>query len=484
MPVTVTLSLISHTNVGKTALARTLLRRDVGEVRDAPHVTEIAEAHEMISTPEGDRLLLWDTPGFGDSARLLKRLKQMSNPIGWLLSAVWDRFADRPFWCSQQAIKNVRDDADIVLYLVSAAEAPADAGYVQAEMEILGWLARPIVVVLNQLGPPRGRIALAQEEAVWRAHFSAFPHVKDVVPLDAFARCWVQELELLQRLTPLVPEEKQEAYRRLAAAWSARNEATFEAAMHALAQFLTRAARDRESLNAAEQGVIETVARVIGLGADDAQRAEHSAARQLAERLDQATRASTDELAALYGLESHASGEILEELARHVEATRPLNTKRASLLGGVVTGALSGLVADIATGGLSFGAATLAGAIAGAAGGRFIAHEYNKMLGVDATELTWSDEFLGELTRGALLRYLAVAHYGRARGAYVESTKPAQWDQAIGAITDTPDPELTSAIAAVRDRADSSPFEALLATRTRAALGRLYPDAGFPRRAG
>ncbi len=36
---TVALSLISHTNAGKTTLARTLLDQDVGEVRDAPHVT-------------------------------------------------------------------------------------------------------------------------------------------------------------------------------------------------------------------------------------------------------------------------------------------------------------------------------------------------------------------------------------------------------------------------------------------------------------
>ena len=34
MSAPVSLSLISHTNVGKTTLARTLLRRDVGEVRD------------------------------------------------------------------------------------------------------------------------------------------------------------------------------------------------------------------------------------------------------------------------------------------------------------------------------------------------------------------------------------------------------------------------------------------------------------------
>ena len=40
----ITLSLISHTNVGKTTLARTLLRQDVGEVRDQAHVTDVSNA--------------------------------------------------------------------------------------------------------------------------------------------------------------------------------------------------------------------------------------------------------------------------------------------------------------------------------------------------------------------------------------------------------------------------------------------------------
>src|SRR5690606_3808442 len=38
MPQTISLSLVSHTNVGKTTLARTLLGRDVGTVRDEAHV--------------------------------------------------------------------------------------------------------------------------------------------------------------------------------------------------------------------------------------------------------------------------------------------------------------------------------------------------------------------------------------------------------------------------------------------------------------
>ena len=69
----VTLSLISHTNVGKTTLARTLLRRDVGEVLDQAHVTEETESFTLIEAG-GDRLIAWDTPGFGDSARMMKLL--------------------------------------------------------------------------------------------------------------------------------------------------------------------------------------------------------------------------------------------------------------------------------------------------------------------------------------------------------------------------------------------------------------------------
>jgi hypothetical protein len=127
MPETIALSLVSHTNVGKTTLARTLLSRDVGEVRDAPHVTEFNDAHELLRTEAGDVLTLWDTPGFGDSVRLLRRLRQSANPLGWFLSQVWDRWRDRPFWAAQQVLRHVRESSDLLLYLVNAAEPPAAA---------------------------------------------------------------------------------------------------------------------------------------------------------------------------------------------------------------------------------------------------------------------------------------------------------------------------------------------------------------------
>ncbi|MCH8884749.1 MAG: 50S ribosome-binding GTPase, partial [SAR324 cluster bacterium] len=152
----ISLSLVSHTNAGKTTLARTLLRRDVGEVLDQAHVTEEAEPYTLLEPGDDGGVLLWDTPGFGDSARLRKRLEGQSNPLGWILSQTWDRFADRPLWCGQQAVKNMREQSDAILYLVNAAEDPEMAGYLEAELFVLARVEKPVVVVLNYTGAPRG----------------------------------------------------------------------------------------------------------------------------------------------------------------------------------------------------------------------------------------------------------------------------------------------------------------------------------------
>lgn len=185
-PGRVTLGLVSHTNVGKTTLARTLLRRDVGEVRDEAHVTDTSEVHTLIETDTA-RLCLYDTPGLGDTVRLLRRLRAESNPVGWLLAQVWDRLADRPLWSSQQAIRTARDETDVVLYLVNAAEAPEHAGYLAPELDLLTWVGRPVVMLLNQTGPARPR-ADETLETRWREEARPWSIVRDVLPLDAFSR--------------------------------------------------------------------------------------------------------------------------------------------------------------------------------------------------------------------------------------------------------------------------------------------------------
>jgi hypothetical protein len=480
---TIDLSLISHTNIGKTTLARTLLERNVGEVRDAPHVTATADSHAMVETAEGDALRLWDTPGFGDSARLAKRLEQSGNPIGWFLSAVWDRWRDRPFWSSQQAVRNVRDHADVVLYLVSAAEDPADAGYVEPEMRILAWIGKPVIVLLNQVGEPRPPAVEQAEEARWRAHLARHGFVRDVLALDAFARCWVQEMVLLRAVGAALPPAKQPALERLAAAWQARRMGAFEASIDALVNHLARAACDREPVDGSglRAQLRELLARDGEPGPKD------RAAARLAERLDADVRATTDRLIELHRLEGRASAEVLARLAGDFAVAAHVNEGKAAALGGIVSGALAGLWADLAAGGLTFGAGLLTGGLLGALGAAGLARGYNVVRGTTETAVRWSDEFLDGFFAAALLRYLAVAHYGRGRGEWAASEHPAFWREAVKVAIEPRRAALAELWTAARTPG-CDPAELVPALRTElggaalALLEHLYPGALGDRR--
>jgi hypothetical protein len=434
----ISLSLVSHTNVGKTTLARTLLGRDVGQVRDAPHVTEFADVYTMLETPQGERLQLWDTPGFGDTVRLVKRLRQSATPFGWFMSAVWDRWRDRPFWASQQALRNVRDEADAMLYLVNASESPEAAGYVAAEMELLAWVAKPVIVLLNQLGPPREAALEAADIARWRRHLAAFDTVREVLPLDAFARCWVQELTLLRAIENVLPDGAQrERMGRLRMAWQAQREQTFDAAMHAIAASLARLASASETLpegggvGARLRTNLRNVGAAVGLGkpADDTPAALAQGA--LARRLDEEVRANTRELIELHGLEGDAQEQILMRLATHYELRLRLDETKAAVWGGMVTGALMGLKADVLSGGLTLGGGLLAGGLIGALGAAGLARCVNLVRGTERSWVAWNAEALDQMVDAALLRYLAVAHFGRGRGEWAQSESPPFWKDVI-----------------------------------------------------
>jgi hypothetical protein len=478
----IALSLVSHTNVGKTTLARTLLRRDVGDVADRAHVTELSEAHVLIDTPEGDELRLWDTPGFGDSVRLLKRLRMSDNPIGWLLTQVWDRLTDRPFYSSQQAIRNVRDESDVVLYLVNAAEDPASAGYVEVEMQILGWIGKPLLLLLNQTGAPRAQDAEAAEEVVWRRHLSAYPWVKGAIGLDAFARCWVQEDELLETVGGVLPPARQAAFSRLRAAWRTRNLETFEASMRVLAEQLAGAAADRETVSARsfKEKAGNWLASVVS-GTDKPDAEAEQAMNALATRLDLAVRTATDRLIALHGLSGRAAQDILARVAGQFEVSKRAEIGTTGVMSGVVSGALGGLAADLAAGGLTFGAGALIGGILGALGGGGVAHAYNLARGGKDGTVAWSPEFLTQRFSVALLRYLAVAHFGRGRGEWVQGEYPPHWHALVDEISAAHRAELQAAFAAVESGAGADTMERalqpLVAAAGREVLLRLYPSA-------
>jgi hypothetical protein len=483
----IALSLISHTNVGKTALARTLLGRDIGEVRDEAHVTATAERHPMLETRAGDVLLLWDTPGFGDSARLARRLATLDKPIIGFLAMVWDRFRDRALWSSQQAVRNVRDEADVVLYLVNAAESPADAGYIAPELTILEWIGKPVIVLLNQVGPPRAAPEEAADLARWREALGPRPLIRSVLSLDAFARCWVQEGVLLREVARALPASSGPGFERLAAAWHVDRMQRLDAAMQAIAAPIAAAACDRAPLPALglRSSLIEA-GKAIGLTQDATDSAKTAAMRTLSERLDAGIRSSTDRLLAIHGLDGRAGAEVMARLIENVTADTPVHPGRAAVLGGFLSGALTGLAADLASGGLTFGAGLLAGGLVGAAGAAGLARGFNLVRGRSEATLRWSDDFLATLAPAAVLRYLAVAHYGRGRGEWAASEYPPFWRDVVAAEI-----ERAGGVAQVVARRSGEPCDVATLERawhdalhriTLAVLASLYPNALPPPR--
>ncbi len=455
----IVLALISHTNVGKTTLARTLLARDIGEVRDAPHVTELIDEQLLLrDETTGDELILADSPGFGDSRRLerlLRRMQHESSPIGWFLSQLWDRWRDRAFWGDQQALRLARERGDVVLYLANASEDDAALSYIEPEMALLAWIGRPVLVLLNQLGAPREPAAESAEVERWKLRLARWPLVRQALPLDAFARCWVQEGTLLDAVQALLPANKQGAMHGLALRWWRGRQAVFERSMQALSASLLKTLVQRASL-AAEAD------------ADAARRALLDGARQLAE-------ASTTELLALHGLEGQARDRILERVAHQVELHPRLHEGKAALWGGVLSGALLGLKADIASGGLTLGGGMLAGGLLGALGAAGLVKGANRLRGTEQGWAGWPAPALRVLAHAALLRYLAVAHYGRGRGDYQDSEAPAFWS---AWVDDALAPQEAQLLAIANRALEGAPDEAdlnvLLAVTARRLLERLY----------
>ncbi|MFZ6749693.1 DUF3482 domain-containing protein [Undibacterium sp. Ren11W] len=478
-PLQIQIALISHTNAGKTTLARTLMGLDVGEVRDAPHVTSLSESHTLLQNPAGDQLLLWDTPGFGDSVRLSKRLGMSDNPIGWFLREVLDRYRDRSFWLSQQALRTAREAADVVLYLVNSSEDPHDAGYLAPEMAILQWLGKPVVILLNQMGPPRPHQEESAELQRWQTYLAAYPVVQKVLALDAFARCWVHERVFYDALAELIPADKKSAYTSLFQVWQQENESRFQAAMALIALQLIQAAQDVEALPQEDAAMLSTVLKVIGMGKQREQKRHDKALQPLMLRLNESVLATTAKLLKLHRLDAGAAHKINQRVHQQYVVRAPVDAKQAGLLGAMLSGAATGLSADLMAGGLSFGGGALVGGILGALSFAGAAWAFNTSTDRKHPQLRFSDDFLRSLLVAALLRYLAVAHFGRGRGNFAEGEAPLFWQTEVEAVLSENMSDFVDVWKGARDALDlsqlSQRLSALLATSMSQILRKLYP---------
>ncbi|MEX2577421.1 MAG: GTPase [Verrucomicrobiales bacterium] len=423
----IVLSLISHTNVGKTALARTLLREDVGEVADSAHVTVVPESYPLIEK-EGRLARLWDTPGFGANlAKLAARLRSSKNPVGWILHQVWDRTQDKSLWCSQEAIRNVQADADVVLYLVDASQSPAAVGYVDLEIEVIEWIGKPVLVFLNQTGEPdseRDRL----NETEWRTHLAKHAVVKNVATLDAFTRCWTQEHHILEMAAGVLDGEKRKTAEILAEAWIERSLETFRESVDRMAKLARFALTDTEPLPTS--GLADKLRQFI-LSRSERNRELDRVQQAMYSRLAEQVGGTINELIALHGL----SGETAAELARgskdEFAVKRDVEEPLAATVGGAVSGLVGGLSADLIAGGMTFGGGAVVGMLLGGATTYALARGYN-LTQTGQNLVRWTEAHFLNQIKFIVMLYLAVSHFGRGRGAWKDPVNnPARWQSVV-----------------------------------------------------
>ena len=105
----------------------------------------------------------------------------------------------------------------------------------------------------------------------------------------------------------------------------------------------------------------------------------------------------------------------------------PADPREAGFWGAVASGAATGLSADLLSGGLTVGGGLLIGGVVGALTAAGAALGFNRIKGVSQPTVRFAEPFLRALAVTAVLRYLAVAHYGRGRGDWVEGESPTFW---------------------------------------------------------
>jgi hypothetical protein len=156
----------------------------------------------------------------------------------------------------------------------------------------------------------------------------------------------------------------------------------------------------------------------------------------------------------------------------------------------MLSGALAGLKADLLSGGLTMGGGLLAGGLLGALGGAGLARGISVMRGGGPAWVGWSADAMAPMVQAALLRYLAVAHFGRGRGQWIEGEAPAHWRDVVAAAL-APHAEALQALwrsrsAHLDDASDGDRLVVALVQLLRQAaidaFERLYPGAWIAQR--
>lgn len=361
------ISVVGHTNTGKTSLLRTLTRdTQFGEVNNSPGTTrQVAGAAHWLN--DHIALVWFDTPGLEDSVALRDWVESPeplsppnSLPAQTLQASQTSNRLDGPqkiqrFLDSPIALSRFEQEArvlekvlssDAALYVIDARD-PVLAKH-QDELALLSSCAKPVIAVLNFTAPtPHGHPSNVDEWLNMLARQALHVHVL----FDTVSPALDAERSLFEALAQVLPKE-----RGLFAELIEQNQAA------------RRARRTHAFELIAEM--------IVDLSAWRLQTADNETAR-LKAQVTQQSRARTREQQCVDGLL------LTYSFNRHDVLNMPLSLKEGrwqtdlfapeafrevgiALTKGAAAGALAGAAVDVMTGGLSLGTGSLIGAATGA----------------------------------------------------------------------------------------------------------------------
>lgn len=340
------LAVVGHTNTGKTSLLRTLTRDTrFGEVLNSPGTTRHVEGARLAVDDEA-LVELFDTPGLEDSMALLDFMDQLSQP-GERIDGPERirRFLESPaaqgrFEQEARVLRKLQA-CDAGLYVVDARD-PVLSKH-KDELTLLAYSGRPLLPVLNFVRSPQARV---QE---WRG---------------ALARLGLHALAEFDTVAPALDGEAL-LYDKLAVLLE-----THADVLHRLKLDLNRQAalRRRDALRLLAELLVDVAAWRIS-SVPDAESLEQ-AGRRLRERVIEREAKSVQALLRRY---SFSRQDLVADLL-HFDGERwgmdlfdpqALKEFGVHLSKGVAAGAMAGATLDVVTGGLSLGAGTVLGALAG-----------------------------------------------------------------------------------------------------------------------
>jgi hypothetical protein len=407
-PARVQLCLLTHRAEDRQALLRVLMLEPEG-------------ARTLISSAHGDALRLMDLSGCRAPVPAPESTGGKPAWVGRLLNAVLQRAGDQGEGPIDPILAEAREEGDVVLHVAG------EEGDLEAAKGLLQWLDKPVLVLVNQ--PDGGQPAHPALVTRCRSHARDIPAVADVLSFDAFARCWIQEQVLLDAIGRCLPEPKLPGFARIAAAWDDRNRARFGRSMAAVAEHLLYAARQVQDV---PSGAL-SVKSLLWAEREAQAQARQAAMDAVARRLEISAAEMFARLRSLHGIEDAAAGALQLRMEEKFVVQQAVDTPQAGIAG-AATGAAMGASVDLLVGGLTLGAATALGALVGGSAGFIAAAWKNRSTSSGATVVQLSDEMMQAMVEAALLRYLAVVHYGRGPAGAGDELQPFWKSEVVAAV--------------------------------------------------